>query len=698
MKLSKWSWHGLMVLVLTAMLAPLAPARAANDPTTSDSGSHKKAESSASASASAPAAAPATAASSAPAAEPAPAAAPAPTAATPAATPAPASATMAASMTAVSSSENYGLLPTTSGPLGLFTVLSGDTLPAHGLSISAYGNRFGRMPGSLVLTDYGLNVGYGITNWLEVYFGFDPHQHTHVAGPGELTDITPTGFNTTHAVYSEDFPYANHTGGGPGPVTLGLEFGVVSEDRGAPVSVAIQAGLSIPTRNTFVALYSSGAQNGEVMFNFGTSVSKTFGNMFQLDWDANINLVRSPGFEGETLLEQAKTFTTGGGILLFPHKRIQVINEYTAEMYYGDSTPTETFGPRDPVDGVWGLRLFPASWIGIDAGYRYMLNLPELKDRNGFVVKVGMVWAPKKAAPPVDHPPTVSCTADPTSVYFGSGDSSAVNCPAMSPDNDTLTYNWTATCGKVDGTGPMVHWLSADVPVGSCTVSVSVDDGHGGSATGSAAIQVVPKPIHAPLISCSADRSSVFIGERVHITANASDPDGYQLIFTWVTNGGTIVGTGSAVDLDTTGAAAGNYTVTGHVEDGRGSAAAADCTVAVAVNAPPPPPMASKLSECLFAPAGSPRVDNVCKRILDDVALRLQNDPKATVVIVGYADPKEMHPDKLATLRATNAVKYLGGKGIDASRTATRGGSGTAGAGKENMRIDVIWVPAGATY
>jgi len=42
-------------------------------------------------------------------------------------------------------------------------------------------------------------------------------------------------------------------------------------------------------------------------------------------------------------------------------------------------------------------------------------------------------------------------------------------------------------------------------------------------------------------------------------------------------------------------------------------------------------------------------------------------------------------------------VKYLGEKGIDASRTATRTASGQAGA-TDNRRIDIIWVPEGATY
>jgi hypothetical protein len=42
-------------------------------------------------------------------------------------------------------------------------------------------------------------------------------------------------------------------------------------------------------------------------------------------------------------------------------------------------------------------------------------------------------------------------------------------------------------------------------------------------------------------------------------------------------------------------------------------------------------------------------------------------------------------------------VKYLGEKGIDASRVKTRTGSGQAGA-EQNRHIDVIWVPEGATY
>ena len=112
----------------------------------------------------------------------------------------------------------------------------------------------------------------------------------------------------------------------------------------------------------------------------------------------------------------------------------------------------------------------------------------------------------------------------------------------------------------------------------------------------------------------------------------------------------------------------------------------------------PPPPQASKINQCLFGNPLSTRIDNVCKRILDDVALRLQNEPRATTVIIGYSDPKERKPEKVAGDRASNAVKYLGEKGINTSRITTRTGSGQAGADKQNRRIDIIWVPEGATY
>jgi outer membrane protein OmpA-like peptidoglycan-associated protein len=427
------------------------------------------------------------------------------------------------------------------------------------------------------------------------------------------------------------------------------------------------------------------------------ALSKQWSNVITATFNFGYKFVRAPrDSQSNILFAMPDQVRTGVGFLMFPESRFQPMAEYSGVIFVSapNTPPDNSFGARDPVDEVVGLRMYPWKNIGIDLGYRRMLNLRDLNDRNGFVVKIGTAYWPEKA-PPVNHPPTVTCTADKEMVYLDSGDTVVVSCTGADPDNDPLTYTWSSTCGRVDGTGPQVRWLSKGVPVGSCTITTKVDDGRGGSASSSVSVRVEPKPNHPPTITCSADRSAVFAGERVHITTNASDPDGDPLTYTWRANAGKIVGNGAAVDFDTSGLAPGTYTVTVRVDDGRGGAA--DCSSMVEVKAVPPPPQASKISDCAFGKALSTRIDNVCKRILDDVALRLQSEPRGSAVIIGYSDPKETKPDKIAGDRATNGVKYLGEKGIDASRVATRTGAGQAGA-TDNRRIDVIWVPEGATY
>jgi hypothetical protein len=321
--------------------------------------------------------------------------------------------------------------------------------------------------------------------------------------------------------------------------------------------------------------------------------------------------------------------------------------------------------------------------------------------QNSFRADTGIVfrWGfPAPPPPPPAGPPTASCSASPAAVIQGSNDPSAIHVTAASPASLPLTYSYTATGGTVDGTGPDARWSSNGLNPGTYTVTAKVDDGKGGTASCTADIAVQERPHHPPTISCSANPSTIQPGEKSTITSTASSPDNLDLTYSYSATQGQVSGNGPTATFDSTGLSSGSYKVNCTVTDSRGDKA--DGQANVDVQQPPPPPQATKIGECGYTKAGVARFDNLCKRVGDDVALRLKNDPSAKVVIVGYADGKEPRAAKLAQSRADLAKAYLGEKGIDASRSTTRTGQASTekGSEKENRRVEFIFVPEGATY
>jgi outer membrane protein OmpA-like peptidoglycan-associated protein len=342
------------------------------------------------------------------------------------------------------------------------------------------------------------------------------------------------------------------------------------------------------------------------------------------------------------------------------------------------------------------------SWRVIQAEYfytRFGNNIAVFNNvnQNNFRLKSGIVigWGGKP--PKAPNAVTASCSVDPSSVVAGSNQPVTASANSSNTYGLPMNYSWAATGGKVDGTGAQARWDSTDVAPGTYSLTAKVDDGHGVSTSCSADVTVNPKPVPPPpTMRCSSDPSSVLAGARSTITASANDSTGTPLTYQWQTNGGQIVGSGASVQLDTTGLAPGDYAVTGRVANGVGGAG--DCSASVNVQAPPAVPQASKIGSCNFK-SGSAKVDNVCKRVLDDAAIRLQNDPKATVVLVGYADPAEKQPDTLSKTRGDNASQYLSKeKGVSETRAQSRSAAGQQGAGQDNYRVDVIFVPDGASY
>src|SRR5258707_10071351 len=99
-------------------------------------------------------------------------------------------------------------------------------------------------------------------------------------------------------------------------------------------------------------------------------------------------------------------------------------------------------------------------------------------------------------------------------------------------------------------------------------------------------------------------------------------------------------------------------------------------------------PTAQKLMELDYKP-NSGYVDNRSKAVLDDVALKMQQDPNLNAVLSGSADPNE--PRSMGLQRAQNSMAYLTkSKGIDASRIQTKAST------DPGRKVEVWTLPAGA--
>jgi outer membrane protein OmpA-like peptidoglycan-associated protein len=626
----------------------------------------------------------------------------------------------------------YVPMPALDGNPGLFTLETGDTLPPGAVDLSIGVNKFSRMPGNITVLQTVPAFGMGFNRWFSVFFQIAADEHIHVDQPSQLSLSNATlGFpqyrNTIYRsilpgtgiapAYVEDFPFASHNGGGVGELDLGFKIGLLSEKRGKPFSLSLRNDFFIPTSSGLSDLLRNEVQYGKFNYGIGLEASKTILHnslLVTFNWSyrfrpgekfSTIDLLNLPGPPtaptpiSPAVLNLSDEMGVGAGMLVFPGKRFQIITEYTGLIYVRSGIQNTTFGGRDPVDTTTGIRIYPIRRIALDVGYRYSLSLLNHQDRNGFIVKLAGAYWPEKPREPDQL--TSSCSSDKSSVVEGSNAAVQTSATATDSWGHPLTYTWTANGGKItNGTSPYARWDSEGVAPGNYTLSLRVDDGAGKTSSCSTNVRVDPKPKPpAPTMSCSADHSSVAAGERAQITATVNDQSNTALRYSWQANGGQIVGateSSSSVQFDTSGLAPGTYTVTGRVENGAGGAA--DCSTSVTVQQPPAPPQASKISDCSFG-LGSARVDNVCKRVLDDAAVRLQSDPKAKVVLVGFADPKEPGSANLASRRANETKKYLAGKqGIDGSRLDVRSSTGTAGAGKENRRVDVVLVPDGATY
>ena len=90
------------------------------------------------------------------------------------------------------------------------------------------------------------------------------------------------------------------------------------------------------------------------------------------------------------------------------------------------------------------------------------------------------------------QPPTVSCSANPTSV--NPGDSATITTTASSPQNRPLTYSYTATAGNISGTTTTATLSTAGAAPGPITVTCNAADDKGNTQSATTTVNVIQPP------------------------------------------------------------------------------------------------------------------------------------------------------------------------------------------------------------
>jgi outer membrane protein OmpA-like peptidoglycan-associated protein len=338
------------------------------------------------------------------------------------------------------------------------------------------------------------------------------------------------------------------------------------------------------------------------------------------------------------------------------------------------------------------IRLFQAD---------YQFNHQDVADFNMLRLSGGVVFHIGTFIPPA--PVTLVVAVSPTSIYPGDPVTATATAGNLYPKSNVI-YTWSGVAG-ITATGPTASVATATLAPGTYTVTAQVKEGRHGREglkpwqTAQASANFTVQAFEPLAISCSASPSSINPGETSTITATSTNPQNHPLTYSYTSSVGTISGNGASAVFYSTGAPTGDAGITCNVSDDKGQTATSNTSVTIA-----PPALAQAAhSQALCSitfdndPQRPARVDNKAKGCLDEVALSLQKQSDAKVVLVGEASAKEResrrHGENLAAERAKNTRAYLvNDKGIDASRINVTTGS------KNEQQVDNYLVPAGASF
>ncbi len=395
------------------------------------------------------------------------------------------------------------------GDTGLWFVPLGETMPRGSWSGSIGRVNFDRSEGFSDISDLGGMFAFGATDRIEVFGNVGLRRID--------ADLVPVALNGQ----PQDYLINKGWSTGLGDLTVGAKINVLSQATSNGAALAFRASVKVPT-----ASRDEGLGTGKLDFMFDVIGSREFKEKVELAVSAGIKMRGSP--DGYNLTPGFK-WGIGAG---FPSRsKLKVIAEMTGEALFDQSQtftgpanaaiggPPAAWDPDATRDLFGGFQYHSTKGVFFGAGLSYTASYYLHRrdftvsedsdfDRLGFQVRLGYypggvrnyVPAPPPAppavtvnpGPPINRPPTVKARCEPCTVQVGRATTASAD--AQDPDGDTLRYKWGSPTGSfASANDRQTQWTAPGQP-GAVPLTVTVDDGKGGTASDTITIQVVAPP------------------------------------------------------------------------------------------------------------------------------------------------------------------------------------------------------------
>jgi outer membrane protein OmpA-like peptidoglycan-associated protein len=423
------------------------------------------------------------------------------------------------------STETRPALPTFFGDTGLWFVPTGDTLAKHKVSAQLFRANWDERQGLTDVNNIGFTAAFGVSDRIEVFGSWKVVRlRRGVRNPVfEPTDKAFGGVD-------QNFPYLRRgwsktLGGTP---VIGAKWSVISESRGDSMSLALRPVLEFPSGTQWggtsdltghLDLVGSRefAQNVQLTGSIGGiirgdpdpfsisdgmawGVGAIVGTRSRLrglaewvgEWsfDENVVLLQPPyraddgsiaplesGLRDPAHIKFGGVFQARNGAFVYGGAN------------YSQNTGSHVVAGRDMTNQSWGFDIR----VGWHPGVRtYVPPPPPPPEIREVIREVPAAAAPAPApAPAPNRPPVFNGPIQANPPVLEPGQTTNLSAPATDPDGDTITYTWSAPAGTFNSqTGMNTQWTAPNQE-GNYPLTVTANDGRGGTAQSTITIPVM---------------------------------------------------------------------------------------------------------------------------------------------------------------------------------------------------------------